>query len=168
MASQTPAESSGSKLDYYLKVVIGFLCVLAVPMLYLSVQANNYLNSHSNDYEVPQISELWKGLACGIVITPIMILIDYLSYPFFYKINKVKDNEELRIAKSKKQTSYLFKSLFYLCIVPYEIYYFRNEHWWPKFLGGACPFNEMAECLFKDHPYQDHWRVPYIKEFYMV
>ena len=74
--------------------------------------------------KICQISDIFLGLLTGLAITPFMMLIEYLTHDFFYRTNKIKDDEALRVSKVKKQVGYLFKTIFYFCVVPYELYYF--------------------------------------------
>lgn len=95
------------------------------------------------------------------------ISLDKLLYPWFYKTNKIQNDEELRQRKAHKQTYFLYKTIFYAVMLPYELYYFPGERWWPMFLGGPC--GAYQTCYFRNanETAFQHIDIPLIKQFYL-
>lgn len=97
----------------------------------------------------PEFSDFTITCVSCLIIYISNLLMNMLTYDFFYRTCKEKADEELRASKTLKACNSFFKAIYYICVVTWGYYLFKDEYFIPPMLLGKGQLNQID----KQFPY---------------
>ena len=83
------------------------------------------------------ISDFGITLAAGLISLVANLLMNELTWDFFYKSCKEKNDEQLRIAKTKKSCNSFYKGVYYIAVAIWGYEVLKDEIYLPRSLLGS-------------------------------
>lgn len=83
-----------------------------------------------------KFSDFYITIVGAVVSYILHLIVDKLTYRFFYIYCKEKKDEELRIAKSKKACYSFYKALYFIIVTIWGFLILRDERFIPAELLG--------------------------------
>jgi hypothetical protein len=100
-------------------------------------------------------------VAGGVISYVANFLLNKLTWDFFYKVCKEKDDENLRIAKTTKACNSFYKAVYYICIVIWGYFVLNDQHYMPPSLLGSGDLSKI-NARFGTYVWPEGLRVYYL------
>jgi hypothetical protein len=81
-------------------------------------------------------SDFYITLVGALVSFILHLVVDKLTYSFFYTYCKEKKDEELRVAKAKKACYSFYKAMYFIIVTIWGYFMLRDERFIPRELLG--------------------------------
>lgn len=91
----------------------------------------------------PEWSDFIITICSAFVSLTLNLILNYFTWNYFYSICKEKNDEEIRIAKTKKACNSLFKFFYFMTVTFWGYTILKDEPYLPKWLGGHGDFDNI-------------------------
>jgi hypothetical protein len=127
-------------------------------IFYEMPRALEYTYTHYKEPEAGwnKFSDFHITIVGALVSYILQIVVDKVAYNFFYTYCKEKDDEELRIAKSKKACYSFYKGLYFIIVTIWGYLILKDEKFIPPELmgrGSVETMNVDFPTIFLQHPH---------------